>query len=59
MNIDNDTIVIILNEKKLNSKSKLTFEDIQNENNINNLNQNIIEMLIFNDPCKLIKVIIN
>ena len=49
MNIDKDTIVIILNEKKLNLKSKLIFEDIQNENNIYNLNQNIIEMLIFDD----------
>lgn len=47
----NDTLVIMLNKKKLNTKSKPTFEDIQNEYyKSNNLNQNIIEMLILDHP---------
>ena len=56
LDIDIDTIVVILNEEKLNSKSKKTFEDIQNSYK---LNKNIIEMLFFDDPDKIIKVIVD
>ena len=56
LDIDIDTIVVILNEEKLNAKSKKTFEDIQNSYN---LNKNVIEMLFFDDPDKIVKVIVN
>ena len=59
LKIDIDTIVIILNEEKLNAKSKSTFEDILNSENLNNLNRNNIEMLFFDDPDKIIKVTVN
>ena len=59
LKIDIDTLVIILNEEKLNAKSKSTFEDIQNSDNLNNLNRNNIEMLFFDDPDKIIKVTVN
>ena len=53
--IDIDTIVVILNEEKINMKSKKTFEDIVYSYN---LNKNEVEMLFFDDPEKIVKVII-
>ena len=44
LDIDIDTIVVILNEEKLDAKSKKTFEDIQKSYN---LNKNEVEMLFF------------
>ena len=56
LDIDIDTIVVILNEEKLNAKSKKTFADIQKSYN---LNKNEVEMLFFDDPDKIVKVIVN
>ena len=55
LNIDIDTMVVILNEEKLNAKSKKTFGDIKKSYNIN---QNEVEMLFFDDPEKIVKVIV-
>ena len=55
LDIDIDTIVVILNEEKLNVKSKKTFEDIKK---IYKLTKDEVEMIFYNDPEKIVKIVI-
>ena len=56
INIDIDTMVIILNDEKINLKSKKTFEDIIESNSPG---RNEFQMQFFDDPEKIVKVIIH
>ena len=56
INIDIDTMVIILNEEKINLKSKKTFKDIIERYNPGT---NEFQMQFFDDPEKIVKVIIH
>ena len=56
LDIDIDTIVVILNEEKLNVKSKKTFEDIKN---LYKLTKDEVEMIFYNDPEKIVKIVID
>ena len=57
MDLNIDAVINILNGKKLESKSERTFGDIQASYNLNNLNQNIFEIFIFDEESdKIIKL---
>jgi len=56
INIDIDTMAIILNDEKINLKSKKTFEDIIERYNPG---KNKFQMQFFDDPDKIVKVIIH
>ena len=56
INIDIDTMVIILNDEKINLKSKKTFKDIIERYNPG---RNEFQMQFFDDPEKIVKVIIH
>ena len=56
LDIDIDTIVVILNEEKLNVKSKKTFEDIKK---LYKLTKDEVEMIFYNDPEKIVKIVID
>jgi len=56
INIDIDTMVIILNDEKINLKSKKTFEDIIVSNSPG---RNEFQMQFFDDPEKIVKVIVH
>lgn len=54
INIDIDTIVVILNDEKINLKSKKTFEDIIEQYSPG---KNEFQMLFFDDPDKIVKLL--
>ena len=56
INIDIDTMIIILNDEKINLKSKKTFKDIIERYNPG---RNEFQMQFFDDPEKIVKVIIH